>query len=45
MSPETIQRLCDEATQRLTYYINRAAGQYIRAIHAQTAAIRQERGL
>ena len=32
MSPETIDRLCREALQRLAYFINRAAGQHARAI-------------
>ena len=32
MSPEQLDRLCGEAMQRLRYFINRAAGQHVRAI-------------
>lgn len=30
MSSETINRLCDEAMQRITYFVNRAAAQQLR---------------
>lgn len=32
MDKETLDRLCREALQRLTYHINRSAGQHLRAM-------------
>lgn len=32
MDAETIERLCKEALQRIQYFINRSAGQNIRAM-------------
>ncbi len=34
MSPETLDRLCREAMQRVQYFINRCAGQHLRAMRA-----------
>ena len=35
MTPEQIERLCAEALQRITYFINKAAGQQLRRMREQ----------
>ena len=34
MSPEALDQLCREAMQRVVYFINRSAGQHLRAMRA-----------
>lgn len=38
MTSEQIDRLCAEALQRINYFINRCAGQHIRAIRKTHAS-------
>lgn len=40
MSTEQIDRLCVEAMQRITYYINRCAAQHLRRMRETSGAIK-----
>jgi hypothetical protein len=43
MSQDTLDRLCKEALQRINYWINRSAGQHVRAMKNNWSKYRERK--